>query len=239
VKGALDLAICFDVTGSMGSSINSMRDNAIAVLGQLKARLGDLRVALVSFRDVKKDKADAFSVTPFTSDLGQVVGIMKGWVACGGGDTPEDQLQAIRQVLDMWARTGSDPRKPTKIVVVITDADAHDPDFRGNTEDSIADYAERVDPAHIYPIVVGTDANAHAKAARLAELTGGEVLTAKSGEEVAALLAAAVQQALATHGTGGGGGLSPGLAFYAGLVAILIGGAVLLKERISRRRAIR
>lgn len=234
VTGALDLAICFDVTGSMGSSINSVRDNAISVLSKLKARLGDMRVALISFRDIKSDKKDTFSVTQFSPNIDQVIAKMRSWKARGGGDTPEDQLQAIRLALDMWAKTKSDPRKPTKIVVVITDAPPHDPDSYGNTQASIADYAERVDPAHIYPIVVGSDTLAHSKAAELAKLTGGEVLTAKSGDEVASVLAAAVEKAIATHGNAGRAQVPPWMLFYGGLSAVVVGMLWTLRGRRKR-----
>lgn len=223
VKGALDLIICFDVTGSMGSSIHSVRENAITVLGQLKARIGDMRVALVSFRDVKDKDHQAFSVTPFSSNIEKVVATMRGWKAAGGGDIPEDQLQAIRLGLDLWGKAPPDSRKPTKIVVVITDAPPHDPDSFGNTQASIADYAERVDPAHIYPIIVGHDRLAHAKAAELARMTGGEVLTAKSGEEVASVFAAAVERAIMTHGETGAAPIPPSVMFYGGSILSAVG----------------
>ena len=237
VSGALDLAICFDVTGSMGSSINSVRDEAIGILGKLKERLGDLRVALISFRDIEEDKENAFTVTPFSSDIEQVFSTMRSWEADGGGDTPEDQLQAISLALDMWAATKSDPRKPTKIVVVITDAPPHDPDLNGNTQASIADYAERVDPAHIYPIMVGGNTAAHEKAAELAALTGGEVLTAKSGDEVAALLSAAVEKAVATHGGAARTQVPPWVLFYGGLTAAAAGAFWMWRDRRKRARA--
>jgi len=237
VTGALDLAVCFDVTGSMESSINSVRADAIAILGKLKERLGDMRVALISFRDIEEDKENAFSVTPFSSDIAQVFSTMNGWKADGGGDTPEDQLQAISLALDMWAATKSDPRKPTKIVVVITDAPPHDPDVHGNTQASIADYAERVDPAHIYPIMVGGNTEAHEKAAELAALTGGEVLTAKSGDEVAALLSAAVEKAVATHGSAAPMQVPPWALFYGGLSTAAVGAWWLWRDRRKRARA--
>ena len=222
VTGALDLAVCFDVTGSMGSSIDSVRADAITTLGKLKERLKDMRVALISFRDIKEDEENAFSVTPFSSNVEQVFSTMKGWKADGGGDAPEDQLQAISLALDMWDGK-TDPRKPTKIVVVITDAPPHDPDVHGNTQASIADYAERVDPAHIYPIIVGGNTAAHEKAAELAALTGGEVLSAKSGEEVATVLAQTVEKAVATHADTAPADLPPWLLFYGGLALATVG----------------
>jgi Mg-chelatase subunit ChlD len=234
VTGPLDLAICFDVTGSMSSSINSVRNNAIDILTKLKQRLGDLRVALISFRDIKADK-DVFTVTPFSSDIKGVIATMKSWQARGGGDEEEDQLAAIRKALDMWDKIKSDPRKPTKIVVVITDAPPHDPDVKGNTQQSIADYAERVDPAHIYPIIVGSNASAHAKAADLAKLTGGEVLTAKSGDEVAAVLMATVQKAIAAHSGESQKRLPPGALFYGGLGVIVIGAWLWRRDRKLRK----
>ena len=236
VTGALDLAVCFDVTGSMGSSIDSVRSDAIAILGKLKERLGDMRVALISFRDIKEDKENTFSVTPFSTNIEQVFSTMNSWKANGGGDTPEDQLQAIRLALDMWAGK-SDPRKPTKIVVVITDAPPHDPDVHGNTQASIADYAERVDPAHIYPIIVGGRTEAKEKAAELAALTGGEVLTAKSGEEVAAVLSAAVETAVATHGGTTQMDVPPEMLFYGGLIAAALGLLWLRRGRRKREAA--
>jgi Mg-chelatase subunit ChlD len=225
------------VTGSMGSSINSVRDNAIAILTRLKARLGDMRVALVSFRDIKNDKEAAFSRTPFSSNIEKVISTMRSWRATGGGDEPEDQLQAIRMALDMWAKMGTDLRNPTKIVVVITDASPHDPDSRGNTEASIAQYAEEVDPAHIYPIVVGGNASAHAKAASLAKLTGGEVLTAKSGEEVASVLASAVEMAVVKHGSARKPLVPPRALFYGGLVLAGLGVLWIWRDRRRHWRA--
>jgi hypothetical protein len=236
VTGALDLAVCFDVTGSMGSSIDSVRSDAIAILGKLKERLGDMRVALISFRDIEEDKENAFTVTPFSTDIEKVFSTMNSWEAKGGGDTSEDQLQAIRLALDMWADK-VDPRKPTKIVVVITDAPPHDPDVKRNTQASIADYAERVDPAHIYPIIVGDNTEAKEKAAELAALTGGEVLSAKSGEEVAAVLSEAVETAVATHGGRAQTDVPPEMLFYGGLIAAALGLLWLRRGRRKREAA--
>src|SRR5512143_1186094 len=94
--------------------------------------------------------------------------------------------------------------KHTKIVVAISDNGFHDPDFEGNTDKSIADLAEKVDPAHIYPIVVGSNRTAIEGANRLATLTDGEVLSASQGSEVANVLLQAVDKAIERHGSRGG-----------------------------------
>lgn len=233
VKGALDLVICFDTTGSMSSSIDSVRKNAIRVLTKLKKRVKDVRVALISFKDAAVDRG-AFTKTGFSSNISRAISRMNSWKADGGGDEPEDQLAAIRMALDLWGKRPPDPRKPTKIVVVITDASAKDPDSSGNTQASIAKYAEEVDPAHIYPIIVGGATLANEQAKSLAKLTGGEVLKAESGDEVASVLARAVEKAVTKYGQPEGASVPPWVMFYGGLVAIA-GGILWIRSDCRKR----
>ncbi len=198
--GPLDLAIVFDVTGSMGSSIESMRTKAIEIVNALNKQSSDMRLALCAFRDAAVDGGDkAFELHPFSKDIAGYIPIMGTWKAEGGGDTPEDQLEGIRQVLDLWVKEPSGNRKPTKILVVITDAPAHEPDKFGNTFKSIAKLCQDVDPAHIYPVIVGTDADALRDATTLASTTEGKVTTSADYGSAADKLLEVVHQAVAEH----------------------------------------
>src|SRR5690606_35288420 len=137
----------------------------------------------------------------------------------------------------LWEAEGDTPdRVPSKIVVVITDAEAKSPDGAGNTYESIAQRCHDVDPAHVYPIVVGHSAAALESAARLATLTGGRVLAAESGADVAGALIDAVETAAAEHPAP-----PPTRLNVAALLVVIAGGAGLLAGLVlllrARRRA--
>ena len=236
-KGPIDVVVVLDTTGSMQKSIDSMRANAIASIKKLKEKSDDIRLAVTTFRDLKIE-ADRphFLVKPFTSNLQDGFAFLNGLRADSGGDTPEDQLHGISLALELWEKEGKTPdRIPTKIVIVVTDAPAHSPDSVGNTFESIAKRAAAVDPAHIYPIIVGNDPNALAHAERLAKDTNGKVLRAATGDEVADAVMAGVADAAETYAPAAA---EPGARRWwlvwlgAGLALVAIGGLAL-----SRRHA--
>jgi len=238
-KGPVDVIIVMDTTASMGSSLVSLRDNAIASVKALRKSSSDLRLAVAVFRDLKVESDRShFVVRPFTRELGSQFAFLKSLGPGGGGDTPEDQLHGISMGINLWEKETPDPDPvPAKIIVVVTDAPAKSPDSMGNTFASIAKRAEEVDPAHIYPIVVGNNAAAKKHAEELAKLTDGRVLSATSGEEVATALISAVDDAVVTHAPppsgGGGQGVLLGLA---ALMLALAGGLAWMAVRAGRAR---
>ncbi|MCC6622050.1 MAG: VWA domain-containing protein [Deltaproteobacteria bacterium] len=238
-KGPVDVIVVMDTTGSMQGAIDSMRDNAIASIRRLNEKTDDIRMAVVTFRD-RAEKADAghFLLSGFTRDLESQFAFMRELKADGGGDTPEDQLDGLSRAIALWESEPQDEdRVPAKIIVTITDAPAKEPDAAGNTFDTIAERAYNVDPAHIYTIVVGTDSGAHEHAKVLADKTQGQVLSVKTGTEVADALLAAVDTAVVVHGgETRSGGSRLGLWIAAGLLALASAGAVVMLVR-SRRRA--
>jgi len=200
-KGPIDVVV-FDTTGSMQSSIDSLRDNAIVAIERLKSQTNDIRMAVVTFRDLsEKDDGPFFLTSGFTRNLGTQFAFMRGLKADGGGDPPEDQLDGLSRAIALWEREPQDEdRVPAKVIVTITDAPAKVPDAAGNTFESIKARADAVDPAHIYPIIVGSNVDAAAHAKVLADTTGGKVLTVANGEAVAAALMEAVGTAVIEHG---------------------------------------
>ncbi len=235
----VDLIIVFDITGSMGSAIDSVRTRAISMIETLRTeKKVDLRLGLVGFRDHDDDAAPPFDPKPLTDNVDGLVRWMNDWAPKGGGDTPEDQYAALMRAIRMKWDNERGKKKVTKLIVVITDAPAKiDPatgrDFEGNNARKVADAAFKVDPAHIYPIIVGSNAEALAHGKELAELTGGRVLSAESGDQVAEMLLEAVEAGIQEHAdTGerrGPGALIAGL-LIAGLMALGVG-LVFLRSR--------
>jgi hypothetical protein len=238
--GPTDVIVVLDTTSSMGRSIEDLKNNAYAAVTRLAERTTDLRVALVTFNDleVEADKRK-FTVHPFSTDYRDLRTWFNKYGPTGGGDTPEDQLHGLSLAIGLWEKEGVTARVPTKIIVTITDAPAKSPDIKGNTFEKIGKRAFDVDPAHIYPIVVGADSSAMEHAKELAELTGGEVLSAKSGDEVADALTKAVTTAVATHGAPveeeEATPLRATIAFVIGALASLFGAVTVVRSLVPSR----
>jgi uncharacterized protein YegL len=110
----IDVVFVFDTTGSMGEEIKAVRDNIVDFANVLEKTNMDYRLGLVTFgdkvREVHEPMAD---VAKFKTLIGKQK-------ADGGGDTPENALDAIHKM------TKFDFRKGAKIVgIVITDAPYH------------------------------------------------------------------------------------------------------------------
>jgi Mg-chelatase subunit ChlD len=230
--GPVDVIVVLDTTGSMQGSIDSMRENAIRSIQRLQTITTDIRMAITTFRDLKdEDGSSHFTVKGFTLELENQYNFLRSLDADGGGDTPEDQLHGISLGLALWEKEGARKRVPTKVIIVITDAPAKSPDSKGNTFKSIAKRAIEVDPAHIYPIVVGTNSTALEHAQELADSSGGKVLTAATSDSVADAILEAVETAVAEHGVeepDEGTPLGLVAMFVVGSVAFLFGAITLL-----------
>lgn len=118
----LDLAFAMDCTGSMGSYINSARDNIRNIVEKIVAsEKSEIRLALVNYRDhPPQDSTFVTEVHDFTSSPKT----MKDWLAntsaTGGGDTPEAVADALHDVLKLSWR-----EEATKICVCVSDAPPH------------------------------------------------------------------------------------------------------------------
>ncbi|KAL4238998.1 hypothetical protein ACF0H5_003702 [Mactra antiquata] len=118
----LDLAFAMDCTGSMGSYIDSARDNIRKIVDEIVAsEKSDVRLALVEYRDhPPQDSSFVTNVHDFTGSAKQ----MRQWLgecsANGGGDCPEAVADALHDVLKLSWRG-----EATKICVCISDAPPH------------------------------------------------------------------------------------------------------------------
>lgn len=132
-KRNVDVVFCIDGTGSMGDCIENVKNHArrfqadlVAELTEMGSDIDSLRVKVIVFRDYKdptslKDKMD---ITPFfelPADTAEYEEYLMGVSPFGGGDAPENGLEALYYAMKSDFVTGSNDRQ---VIVLFTDADA-------------------------------------------------------------------------------------------------------------------
>lgn len=140
----VDMVFCIDATGSMenfdGSQkkiINMVKENALSFYADLMRkmdekhkRISQLRVRVIAFRDYLADGEEAMLVTDFFTLPEQAAAFescINSISAKGGGDIPEDGLEALAYAMkSKWTTEGTDQRR---VIVVWTDARTHELGF--------------------------------------------------------------------------------------------------------------
>ena len=130
----VDIALCIDVTGSMRPILGTIKSNALKLCGDIKntmitkgKEINKLRIRIIAFRDYGADGNEAMLVTDFF-DMPEQEAIfekcVRGLEYKGGGDIPEDGLEALAYAIkSKWDTTGM---KSRHIIVVWTDAPTHE-----------------------------------------------------------------------------------------------------------------
>ncbi|MBX7217978.1 MAG: VWA domain-containing protein [Chlorobi bacterium CHB2] len=110
----VDFVFLIDHTGSMGDKIDAVKQNIDEFTTRLAAKGIDYRLGLVVFDDNVNDR---YWLTDNINEF-------KGWVsklkAEGGGDEPENALEALRAATGMNFRSSAN-----RCVILITDASYH------------------------------------------------------------------------------------------------------------------
>ncbi len=119
----VDIVFVMDVTESMQPYIDAVKQNVISFAQDLAANNRDYRLGLVTFEDYVISKYPDCNC-PYQQKMTSNVSEFTGWVgslhAGGGGDIPEDQLDAL-------AYASTFPFRPEAqgILILITDAPPH------------------------------------------------------------------------------------------------------------------
>jgi len=132
----VDLVFCIDATASMTPLIDTVKKNAInfhkdlaAAMGGKNKTINQLRIRVIAFRDFIADHNDAIMATGFLTlprDMDLFVRSVNSISAFGGGDDPEDGLEALAYAMrSKWTPTTSEA-KNRQIIVVWTDAATHE-----------------------------------------------------------------------------------------------------------------
>ena len=129
----VDIVMCIDATGSMGKLIDLVKNNALKfyddvmrMMNKKDKHVDDLRVRVIAFRDYIADGENAMLATDFyrlpaeSAEFRSIVGSIK---AFGGGDRPEDGLEALAYAIKSdWTTKGT---KRRHIIIVWTDDATH------------------------------------------------------------------------------------------------------------------
>lgn len=129
----VDMVFCIDATGSMGSIIELVKQNAlnfyqdlINTMAAKSKSVSCVRVKIVAFRDYLADGKNAMLATDFFNLPEQNEEFKKcvnSIVADGGGDEPEDGLEALAYAIrSKWTDVAT---KKRQVIVVWTDASTH------------------------------------------------------------------------------------------------------------------
>ena len=105
MKYNVDIVFVIDATGSMGDLIDIVKKNALnlhkdieTMMGQKGKIIQDLRIKVITFRDYLADgenamlKTDFFNLPEDTEIFNETINSI---TAFGGGDDPEDGLEAL------------------------------------------------------------------------------------------------------------------------------------------------
>lgn len=166
-----DTAILIDSTDSMGWMIAQFREEAMRLANETFAAGG--RVALYDYRDLADPYEPMARCTFETCTIENFEGYLDSIVLSGGGDIPESMLSASLEVMNKleWRRGA------TKSLVVLTDAAFLSPDRDGTTMRDVVDLSKRIDPVNLYIITDETIVEMNPEMGKLAEATGGMVVT--------------------------------------------------------------
>lgn len=129
----VDLVFCIDTTGSMRDLINMVKRNALSLYDDIQRELREhhknidrMRVRVVAFKDYLADGDRAISISDFFEMPAEAPGLeecVTGLEADGGGDTPEDGLEALAYA--MRSPWNSEGLKKRHIIIVWSDAPTH------------------------------------------------------------------------------------------------------------------
>lgn len=133
----VDLVFCIDCTGSMEHIIDIVKQNALNLYQDIVDRMGKknktidaIRVRVIGFRDYLEDGKEAMLTSNFFNlpdEAANLKECLRYIEAKGGGDIPEDGLEALAYAIrSPWVTDGV---KKRHVVVLWTDAPAHDLGF--------------------------------------------------------------------------------------------------------------
>ena len=187
-KRCIDIVFCIDGTGSMSDCIENVKEHArnfYSMLVEKMTRLGsdidETRVQVIVFRDYGYDGANAMQISPFfllDQDAADYEEFLANVRAQGGGDGPENGLEALYYAMQSAFESGDDDGQ---VIVLFTDADALELGARADKENYPKDM---VDEAGLDKMWIGKD---QTHVGYLNQLTKRLVIFAPAGTKYEAL----------------------------------------------------
>ena len=132
----VDIVFVIDSTGSMGHTVDLVKNNALTFHDQMMAEMSakqkkvdQLRVRIISFKDYLADEVPML-VTDFYNlpeDAERMKEVLNSIEADGGGDEPEDALEALAYAIK--SKWNPVLHKARQVIVLYTDSPAHELGF--------------------------------------------------------------------------------------------------------------
>ena len=133
LKYNVDIVMCIDCTGSMGSLLDLVKKNALKFYPDLREaceakdkNIDELRIKVIAFRDYNADGSEGMHETQFfniPAEEDRFKAFINGLEPNGGGDEPENGLEAVALAMNSDWTKGGDRRR--HIIIVWSDASAH------------------------------------------------------------------------------------------------------------------
>lgn len=131
----VDMVFCIDATGSMGPVINTVKEHVLNFyqdvtkkMAEKNKKISQMRIRLIAFRDYLADKDQAMLATDFfrlPEQSKEFADCVNGIKEQGGGDDPEDGLEALAfAIKSKWCQDAG--AKKRQVIVVWTDASTHE-----------------------------------------------------------------------------------------------------------------
>lgn len=133
----VDLVFCIDATMSMDHILDTVKNNALNfyqdftnVMTEKGKKVSQLRIRVVAFRDYYYDRENAMMITNFFNlpeRAKDFEACIKSIIPNGGGDDPEDGLEALAYAMKSDWSNGSSKKR--HVIVVWSDEGTHDLGF--------------------------------------------------------------------------------------------------------------
>lgn len=129
----VDIVMCIDCTGSMGCLLDTVKKNALKLYTDLMDRcekkgkeISKMRIRVIGFRDFYADGANAIQDSGFFNIPEQKTefnDFVNGLFPSGGGDEPENGLEALAMAINSdWTKDGD---KRRQVIALWSDASTH------------------------------------------------------------------------------------------------------------------
>ncbi|MBA3960971.1 MAG: VWA domain-containing protein [Chthoniobacterales bacterium] len=122
-KPRIEVCFVLDTTGSMGGLIEGAKQKIWSIANEMISAkpTPELKLGLIGYRD----RGDEYVVRsfPLTDDIDAIYGHLKGFIADGGGDTPESVNEALAEAVNKM--TWSQDRNVLKLIFLVGDAPPH------------------------------------------------------------------------------------------------------------------
>lgn len=125
--GKADVVFVIDTTGSMGSSIQNVKNNIENFVTELEENKVDVRLGLIEYRDINVDGIYSTVNYGWYTYVSNFKDNLAKLEADGGGDTPESAVDALDTARRMNFRKNVD-----KYIILVTDADYHNGTVNNN-----------------------------------------------------------------------------------------------------------